>query len=114
MFYFGFLWKVFYGLWKSELREISLINMYLYFLCDDFFFNLSNMFLVRVYFDSNVIVNNVGDLMFLLFLKLWEILFYRNWILNVLLNIIMLKMEIFILRKNNLLFVLNFCFEFGY
>lgn len=114
MLHSGSLRKAFYGLRKSELREISLTNMYLHSLRDDFFSNLSNTSLVRVHLDSNVIANNVGDLMFPLSSKLREISFHRNRISNVSLNITMPKMEILILRKNNLLSVPNFCSEPGH
>lgn len=78
VFYFKKLYKVFFGLWNGLLREICLINMCLNILFEDFFLFLSNIFLEWVYFDDNIIISNIGDVMFLLFFYLREILFKSN------------------------------------
>lgn len=70
--------KFFLGLENSILREICLINMDLEVLFIDFFKYLSNMLLEGVFFDNNKIIGNIGDVMFLLFFYLREILFKSN------------------------------------
>lgn len=70
--------KFFLGLENNILRDICLINMDLEVLFIDFFKYLSNMLLEGVFFDNNKIIGNIGDVMFLLFFYLREILFKSN------------------------------------
>lgn len=110
----GNLRKAFHGLRNSALREISLRYMRFHSLYKDFFSDLSNTSLERIHLDGNVISSNVGDLMSPLSIQLREISFKSNRISNVSFNMNMPKMEIFILGKNNLVSVPNFCYEPGH
>ncbi|XP_011444468.3 toll-like receptor 13 [Magallana gigas] len=104
------LHKAFFGLRNGSLREIRLTNMRLNTLFEDFFLYLSNTSLERVYFDDNIIISNIGDVMSPLSSHLREISFKSNQISNVSFNIVMPKMEVFILSKNKLLSIPNFCY----
>nr|XP_011444469.1 toll-like receptor 1 [Crassostrea gigas] len=103
------LHSAFLGLQNSALTEIRLTKLRLNNLFEDFFLYLRNTSLERVFFDDNVIISNIGDVISPLSSHLREISFKGNQISKVSFNKTMPYMEVVALSNNKLLSVPNFC-----